>query len=272
MAKNSDAQMALHDEAGVKPRLAIVVDQRFFVDNDGNYYTRANLRRELLDGYARYFDVTVFARVRKLKDEEPKPCAATRNPSVQFIALPPWEMRSLTLEIPRIFFKIFRNLRGFDVVILRMMYVSSILAFPICLLRRIPFIIQLIGDPEGVSEFQTKFGTGWVGQIATKIVRGTGKTLLSMMKRRAAYCTAVSSILAQKYFGTEVSVSDTRLETLPGEIQNCNRNQDRFLVLFVGRLVHTKNPNKLLEAISLVADRIQWQSLFTWAGEVQPWY
>lgn len=246
-----------HCRSKVKPRCAIVVDQKFVLDDNGKYYTRANLRRELLDGYSRYFDVTVFGRVRKIKKANSELGGVINSPPIKFINLPHWELKNLILKIPQIIYKIFIHLRGFDIVILRMMYLSSILAFPLCVIRRMPFIIQLIGDPEGISELQTKLGTGRLGSIVARFISKTGIILLKTMTSRAAYCTAVSSMLAQKYFGNKNSVSDTRLEKIPSEKKRCRHNNEKFTVLYVGRLVHMKNPNILIDAISLIADRIK---------------
>ncbi|NPV82278.1 MAG: glycosyltransferase family 4 protein [Candidatus Aminicenantes bacterium] len=250
-------KIALRRTSIKKPRIAIIVDQVYFVDDNGNYFTRANLRRELLDGFSRYFDVTVFGRVRKIKKANSEFSGVINSPTIKFINLPNWELKNLIIKIPQIFYKIFVHLRGFDIVILRMMYLSAILAFPLCVIRRIPFIIQLIGDPEGISELQTKLGSGRLGSIVSRFIRKTGLILLKTMTSRAAYCTAVSSMLAQKYFENEIAISDTRLEKIPSETKRCRHNNEKFTVLYVGRLVQMKNPNILIEAISLITDRVK---------------
>lgn len=235
--------------------MAIISDQRFY-RSPSRTYGKGGLCVELLEAYGEAFDVTVFARVFSDGAHVSTGDEFTLCPNVNLVAIPRWDTTEIISKASAIsrFFR--ANLRGFDVVVLRVGGISPLLSFDACIANRIPYIVHRIGEPGNRYEIGTKVRGSVLAGIASGLAEPIIIVRTARMEAHASYRTAVSKTLARQLYNADLAVADTRLTSINPEVAR-NRPGVPFTIIFVGRLVDTKNPQAVLLAASILKSRLK---------------
>ena len=128
-------------------KIGIFGDQRFLYDGNGNYFTKGNLRKVLLEEYAKHFDkIYLFFRTKQSDISWAPPQDIIHHDKIEFIHLPTFEgPLGFAIHKHRIKNIIEENIDKCDVCILRFCYRVSCVAAPIALRHNKPTIAHLRG-------------------------------------------------------------------------------------------------------------------------------
>ena len=236
----------------VESRFARIGDDFFAIGSPGPYI--------FWQQYLEYFDhVTVVARVRKL-DKIPQGCARACGPGVSILPLPDYEglINGLT-RIPLIMGHLWRftYTQRKCCYILRIPGVIGTLLWIILTILRIPYAIDLVGDPnEALGRIQSG------SEFTARVVRPIMTFLTKIQCKNALAIHYVTWVLKQRYSPSQEAVigvwSDVVLPEvvfMPSSQKSDGPEIEKPVIVFVGSLQRPyKGLDVLLRAFRAVTE------------------
>lgn len=244
--------------------IGIFGDQKFLYDSKGNYYTKGNLRRVLLEEYAKHFKkIYMFFRTIPSDLSWAPQEDIIKNDKVEFINLPtfkgmigfPWHKNHIAKVLEN-------NIHKCDICVLRFCYNISCLAAPIIKKHSLPSIAHLRGDIYKALMLD-------VERIPSKPLRwliasyGKQKNVkaVNLCDRIIGTSKAVANLYAEHGRWTD-GIADgctTKDFFLPARVR---RKDEPVNIILVARINYAKNIQQVIKACAILKKREAYFKLY----------
>lgn len=191
------------------PRVVVTLEQRFERTPDGRVWSPGPFAYSFWERYLSVFsEVCVVARIREVSVASSTAIEAT-GPAVNFVGLPPYRgATAFVLNALAIRSTALATIQPGDAVILRVPSGVASLVVPALRRRRIPYALEVGGDPQGV------FGPGAVRHPFRPLIRWKMTRDLKLQARYAVGAAYVTRSTLQQLYpcgAAQTDYSDVQL-------------------------------------------------------------